>query len=203
MHILHTVKFFKSANAMRDLPPDEGAEVAFAGRSNAGKSSALNALAAHKGLARVSKTPGRTQLINIFSLDDSRRLVDLPGYGYAKVPISVRDHWRGLVDTYLRNRQALKGVVLIIDSRHPLKDFDRQMLDYAEAINLPCHCVLTKSDKLSRSEAVRTLAHTRAELGADGSSEARVSVQLFSATAKTGLDETRDVVMRWLGPAGA
>ena len=183
---------------MRDLPPDEGTEVAFAGRSNAGKSSALNALAAHKGLARVSKTPGRTQLINIFALDDTRRLVDLPGYGYAKVPIAVRDHWRGLVDSYLRHRKALKGIVLIIDARHPLKDFDRQMLDYSESIALPCHCVLTKSDKLSRSEAARTLAHTRAELGAEGP-DARVSVQLFSATAKTGLDEARDVVMRWLG----
>ena len=199
MHILHTLKFSKSANAMRDLPPDEGAEVAFAGRSNAGKSSALNALAAHKGLARVSKTPGRTQLINIFALDETRRLIDLPGYGYAKVPIAVRDHWRGLVDTYLRNRASLKGIVLIIDARHPLKEFDRQMLDYSEAISLPCHCVLTKSDKLSRSEAARTLAHTRAELGADGSPQARVTVQLFSATAKTGLDEARDVVMRWLG----
>ncbi|MBX3691813.1 ribosome biogenesis GTP-binding protein YihA/YsxC [Dokdonella sp.] len=201
MHILHTVKFSKSANAMRDLPPDSGAEVAFAGRSNAGKSSALNALAAHKGLARVSKTPGRTQLINIFSLDDARRLVDLPGYGYAKVPVGVRDHWRELVDTYLKQRKALKGVVLIIDSRHPLKEFDRQMLAYAEAIDLPCHVVLTKSDKLSRSEAARTLALVRAELGADGSADARVSVQLFSATAKVGLDEARDVVMRWLGSA--
>ncbi len=198
MHILHTLKFSTSANAMRDLPPDEGTEVAFAGRSNAGKSSALNALAAHKGLARVSKTPGRTQLINIFELDATRRLVDLPGYGYAKVPIAVRDHWRGLVDSYLRHRKALKGIVLIIDARHPLKDFDRQMLDYSESIALPCHCVLTKSDKLSRSEAARTLAHTRAELGAEGP-DARVSVQLFSATAKTGLDEARDVVMRWLG----
>ncbi len=201
MHILHTVKFSKSANAMRDLPPDSGAEVAFAGRSNAGKSSALNALAAHKGLARVSKTPGRTQLINIFSLDDARRLVDLPGYGYAKVPVGVRDHWRELVDTYLKQRKALKGVVLIIDSRHPLKEFDRQMLAYAEAIDLPCHVVLTKSDKLSRSDAARTLALVRAELGADGSADARVSVQLFSATAKVGLDEARDVVMRWLGSA--
>jgi GTP-binding protein len=194
-------KYLLAAHTPQQLPADGGYEVAFAGRSNAGKSSALNALCQQNALARVSKTPGRTQLINIFSLDDTRRLVDLPGYGYAKVPISVRDHWRGLVDTYLRNRQALKGVVLIIDSRHPLKEFDRQMLDYAEAINLPCHCVLTKSDKLSRSEAIRTLAHTRAELGADGSSDARVSVQLFSATAKTGLDETRDVVMRWLGAA--
>ena len=199
MHILHTLRFTKSANAMRDLPPDEGAEVAFAGRSNAGKSSALNALAAHKGLARVSKTPGRTQLINIFALDDGRSLVDLPGYGYAKVPIGVRDHWRGLVDSYLKHRKALKGIVLIVDSRHPLKEFDRQMLAYAEAIALPCHVLLTKSDKLSRSEAARTLAHTRAEIGAEVGS--RVSVQLFSATAKVGLDEARDVVMRWLGPA--
>ncbi|MBN8481600.1 MAG: YihA family ribosome biogenesis GTP-binding protein [Xanthomonadales bacterium] len=201
MHILHTLRFSKSANAMRDLPPDEGAEVAFAGRSNAGKSSALNALAAHKGLARVSKTPGRTQLINIFALDDGRSLVDLPGYGYAKVPIGVRDHWRGLVDSYLKHRQALKGIVLIVDSRHPLKEFDRQMLAYAEAIGLPCHVLLTKSDKLSRSEAARTLAHTRAEIGAEAGS--RVSVQLFSATAKVGLDEAREVVMRWLGPAAA
>lgn len=199
MHILHTVKFLKSANAMRDLVPDEGAEVAFAGRSNAGKSSALNALASHKGLARVSKTPGRTQLINIFALDDSRRLVDLPGYGYAKVPIAVRDHWRVLVDTYLRSRNSLKGIVLIVDARHPLKEFDRQMLAYSDAISLPCHCVLTKSDKLSRNEAARTLAHTRAELGADDTHATRVSVQLFSATAKTGLDEARNVISRWLG----
>lgn len=198
MHILHTVKFFKSANAMRDLPPDDGAEVAFAGRSNAGKSSALNALASHKGLARVSKTPGRTQLINIFAIDDDRRLIDLPGYGYAKVPIALRDHWRGLVDTYLRSRNSLKGIVLIIDSRHPLKEFDRQMLAYADAISLPCHCLLTKSDKLSRSEAARTLAYTKAELGADESTS-RISVQLFSSTAKTGLDEARSVVTRWLG----
>ena len=113
--------------------------------------------------------------------------------------MTVRDHWRGLVDSYLKQRKSLKGVVLIIDSRHPLKEFDRQMLAYAEAIDLACHVVLTKSDKLSRSEAARTLAVTRAELGADGSADARVSVQLFSATAKVGLDEARDVVMRWLG----
>ena len=203
MHILHTLKFSRSANAMRDLPPDEGAEVAFAGRSNAGKSSALKALAAHTGLARVSKTPGRTQLINIFELDATRRLVDLPGYGYAKVPIAVRDHWRGLVDNYLKLRKSLKGAVLIIDSRHPLKEFDRQMLAYAEAIDLPCHVLLTKSDKLSRGEAARTLALTRAELGANGGADARVSVQLFSATAKVGLDEARHTVMRWLGGAAA
>jgi GTP-binding protein len=199
MHILHTAKFLKSAGSLRDMPADSGFEVAFAGRSNAGKSSALNALAAHKGLARVSKTPGRTQLLNVFTVDDERRLVDLPGYGYAKVPVGVRDQWRGMVDGFLRSREALKGLVLIMDSRHPLKDYDRQMLDYAEAIAKPCHVLLTKSDKLSRNESARTLALVRAELGADGTPEARVSVQLFSATAKTGLDEARAVVSRWLG----
>jgi GTP-binding protein len=198
MHILHTAKFLKSAASLRDMPPDSGWEVAFAGRSNAGKSSALNALAAHKGLARVSKTPGRTQLLNVFSIDEERRLVDLPGYGYAKVPIGVRDQWRSMVDGFLRSREALKGLILIMDSRHPLKEFDIQMLDYAEAIAKPCHVLLTKADKLSRNEATRTLNAVRKELGADGSAEARVSVQLFSAPAKTGLDEARGVVARWL-----
>ncbi len=198
MHILHSAKFLKSAGSLRDMPADTGWEVAFAGRSNAGKSSALNALAAHKGLARVSKTPGRTQLLNVFSIDDDRRLIDLPGYGYAKVPIGVRDQWRGMVDGFLRAREALKGLVLIMDSRHPLKDYDRQMLDYAEAIGKPCHVLLTKSDKLSRNDATRTLNAVRKELGADGTPEARVSVQLFSATAKTGLDEARGVIGRWL-----
>ncbi|HMM66041.1 MAG TPA: ribosome biogenesis GTP-binding protein YihA/YsxC [Dokdonella sp.] len=205
MHILHTASFLKSAAGLRDMPPDGGREVAFAGRSNAGKSSALNALAAHKGLARVSKTPGRTQLLNVFAIDDERRLVDLPGYGYAKVPVGVRDQWRGMVDGYLRQRDALKGLVLIMDSRHPLKDFDRQMIDYAAAIAKPCHILLTKADKLSRNDAAKTLAAVRKDLGADGSGEAPVSVQLFSATAKTGLDEARAVVARWLGlpaPAG-
>lgn len=198
MHILHTAKFLKSAGSLRDMPADSGREVAFAGRSNAGKSSALNALASHKGLARVSKTPGRTQLLNVFSIDDDRRLIDLPGYGYAKVPIGVRDQWRGMVDGFLRAREALKGLVLIMDCRHPLKDFDRQMIDYAEGIAKPCHILLTKADKLSRNEAIRTLNAVRKELGADGSADVQVSVQLFSATAKTGLDEARAVIGRWL-----
>ena len=202
MHILHTAKFLKSAASLRDMPADNGWEVAFAGRSNAGKSSALNALASHKGLARVSKTPGRTQLLNVFSIDDDRRLIDLPGYGYAKVPIGVRDQWRGMVDGFLRAREALKGLVLIMDSRHPLKDYDRQMLDYAEGIAKPCHVLLTKADKLSRNEATRTLNAVCKELGADGSADARVSVQLFSATAKTGLDEARAVIARWLEVPG-
>lgn len=199
MHILHSSKFLKSAASLRDMPADSGFEVAFAGRSNAGKSSALNALASHKGLARVSKTPGRTQLLNVFSIDDERRLVDLPGYGYAKVPIGVRDQWRGMVDGYLRSREALKGLILIMDSRHPLKDYDRQMLDYAEAIAKPCHVLLTKADKLSRGEGARTHSLVSRELGADGSLDAQISVQLFSSTAKTGLDEARAVISGWLG----
>ncbi len=198
MHILHSAKFLKSAASLRDMPADVGFEVAFAGRSNAGKSSALNTLTTHKGLARVSKTPGRTQLLNVFSIDDDRRLIDLPGYGYAKVPIGVRDQWRSMVDGFLRAREALKGLILIMDSRHPLKDFDRQMLDYAEGIAKPCHVLLTKADKLSRNDATRTFNEVRKELGADGSADARVSVQLFSATAKTGVDEARSVVGRWL-----
>jgi GTP-binding protein len=192
MHILHTAKFLKSAGSLRDMPADDGREVAFAGRSNAGKSSALNALAAHKGLARVSKTPGRTQLLNVFTVDEDRRLVDLPGYGYAKVPVGVRDQWRGMVDGYLRHREALKGLVLIMDCRHPLKEYDCQMLDYAAAIAKPCHVLLTKADKHSRNEASKTLLLVRKELAAGA------SVQLFSATAKTGLDEARAVISQWL-----
>lgn len=198
MHILHVAQFLKSAASLRDMPPDQGREVAFAGRSNAGKSSALNALAAHKGLARVSKTPGRTQLLNVFTLDEQRRLVDLPGYGYAKVPVGVRDQWRGMVDGYLRSREALKGLILIMDSRHPLKDFDRQMLDYATAIAKPCHVLLTKADKLSRNEATRTLNAVRKDLDSEFSESVPVSVQLFSSTAKTGLDEARQVISNWL-----
>ncbi len=198
MHILHSATFLKSAASLRDMPADQGWEVAFAGRSNAGKSSALNALTNHKGLARVSKTPGRTQLLNVFSIDDDRRLIDLPGYGYAKVPVGVRDQWRGMVDGFLRAREALKGLILIMDSRHPLKDFDRQMLDYAHGIGKPCHVLLTKADKLSRNDATKTLDAVRKDLGADGSAEAQVSVQLFSVPAKTGLDEARGVVARWL-----
>jgi GTP-binding protein len=198
MHILHAAKFLKSAASLRDMPADHGREVAFAGRSNAGKSSALNALATHKGLARVSKTPGRTQLLNVFVLDDERRLVDLPGYGYAKGPVGVRDQWRGMVDGYLRSREALKGLILIMDSRHPLKDFDRQMLDYAAGIAKPCHVLLTKADKLSRNEAAKTLSAVRKDLDSTASDAAAVSVQLFSSTAKTGLDEARRVIAGWL-----
>jgi GTP-binding protein len=184
-------QFATSAAEVKQLPADTGAEIAFAGRSNAGKSSALNAICDQSGLARTSKTPGRTQLLNVFALDEGRRLVDLPGYGYAKVPEAMRERWKGVIDAYLRERQSLRGVVLIIDSRHPLKDFDRQMLDFCREIDLACHCLLTKADKLSRGEAARTLLQVRKEITAMGST---ATAQLFSTPAKTGLDEARSAL---------
>jgi GTP-binding protein len=185
-----------NAHHLRDLPPDVGAEIAFAGRSNAGKSSALNTICDQVGLARTSKTPGRTQQLVVFTLDDTRRLVDLPGYGYAKVPDALRAHWRSLIDLYLRTRESLKGFVLIMDSRHPLKEFDRQMLAYAATLGWPCHCLLTKADKLTRNESARTLAEVRRELAAIAP---QATVQLFSALKKTGVDEARQTLAAWMG----
>lgn len=191
-----SAQFVTSAAEPRQLPADTGAEIAFAGRSNAGKSSALNAICDQSGLARTSKTPGRTQLLNVFALDEERRLVDLPGYGYAKVPAAMRDKWRHVIDAYLRGRESLRGVVLIIDSRHPLKEFDRQMLQFCHDIDLACHVLLTKADKLSRSEGMRTLAAVRKECAAQGW---RATAQLFSVLAKTGLDEARSTLAGLLG----
>jgi GTP-binding protein len=188
--------FLLSAAKAGQLPSDTGAEIAFAGRSNAGKSSALNAICDQSGLARTSKTPGRTQLLNVFVLDAEIRIVDLPGYGYAKVPEQMREHWRQLIDAYLRQRESLRGIVLIMDSRHPLKDFDKQMLGFCHDIELACHVLLTKADKLSRSEGMRTLASVRKECAAQGWS---ASAQLFSALAKTGLDEARAKLAGLLG----
>lgn len=190
-------RFLTSANRLSQLPPDEGAEVAFAGRSNAGKSSALNAICDQQGLARTSKTPGRTQLLNIFPVGDAHsRLVDLPGYGYAKVPEAMREHWRGVIDAYLRTRTSLRGLVLVMDARHPLRDFDRHMLEFGAASGRDCHCLLTKSDKFSRGEGARTLAAVRKELAAFAPG---ATAQLFSSLAKTGLDEARARVAGWLG----
>lgn len=189
-------RFLTSAHRLDQLPPDSGSEVAFAGRSNAGKSSAINAICDQQGLARTSKTPGRTQMLNVFPVGDAdHRLIDLPGYGYAKVPEAMRLHWRGVLDAYLRTRGSLKGFVLVMDSRHPLKDFDRDMLAFGAASGRPCHCILTKADKLSRSEGARTLAAVRKTLA---ESFTHGSAQLFSSTAKTGLDEARAVVAGWL-----
>ncbi len=195
-----SARFVLSASQLRQLPADEGSEVAFAGRSNAGKSSALNAICAQTGLARTSKTPGRTQLLNVFTLDDGHRLIDLPGYGYAKVPEAMRDQWRKLIDQYLRERESLRGVVLIMDSRHPLKDFDRQMLTYCTEIGLPCLVLLAKADKLSRSEGAKTLASVHKECATSGWA---MQLQLFSAHAKTGVDDARTAVAGLLNAPAA
>lgn len=189
-------QYLISAHNLRDLPPDSGAEAAFAGRSNAGKSSAINTICDQQGLARTSKTPGRTQQLVVFPFTDDRRLIDLPGYGYAKVPANLRLHWRGLIDNYLNSRASLKGIVLIMDVRHPLRDFDVQMLEYAAATERPCHCLLTKSDKLSKNESLRTLMAVRKEMAESAPS---ASVQLFSSLSKAGVDEARGVLSGWLG----
>lgn len=185
-------RFISSAWQPHQFPADEGAEVAFAGRSNSGKSSALNAIAGRKGLARTSKTPGRTQLINFFGLDGAQRLVDLPGYGFAKVPERMRDHWRELLSRYIEARDSLAGLVIVMDARRPLTDFDVQMLDWSRANGLATHVLLTKADKLSRSESGAVLKQVRARV------EGVATVQLFSAVAKTGVDDARREVLRML-----
>lgn len=187
--------FLKSANALDQLPPDTGLEVAFAGRSNAGKSSALNAITGQKQLARISKTPGRTQLINIFPLDDDRALVDLPGYGYAKVPASIKAHWDQVLPAYLNRREALQGLMLIMDIRHPLKEFDRQMLAWCDHAGLPAHVLLNKADKLKRGAAGNNLQQVRRALEDEFPA---ATVQLFSALRGHGVDEARRVLDAWL-----
>ncbi|MBI5450214.1 MAG: YihA family ribosome biogenesis GTP-binding protein [Gammaproteobacteria bacterium] len=196
--ILQAAQFLKSVAALSQLPADDGREVAFAGRSNAGKSSALNVLTGHKGLARTSKTPGRTQLLNYFTVSPQCYLVDLPGYGYAKVPAAVRRDWGELVGGYLQQRLALKGLILIMDIRHPFTDFDLQLLDWCQAEELPVHILLSKADKLSRGAASQTLQAARVLLGRDYPA-AQMSVQVFSALKKLGVDEARHCVTRWLG----
>ena len=190
-------RYALSAHNYRQLPPDQGAEVAFAGRSNAGKSSALNALTQQNALARVSKTPGRTQQLVFFDVAPSKHLVDLPGYGYAKVPQDLQAHWQQFLDGYFSTRDALQGLVVVMDIRHPLKDYDRQMLGYAVERGLPAHALLTKADKLSRGATANTLQAVRMELSRVFGDT--VSVQAFSAESKQGVDELRAVVARWLG----
>ena len=183
----------------QQAPPDAGYEVAFAGRSNAGKSSALNALTRRKSLARTSKTPGRTQHLVFFELDGERRLVDLPGYGYAKVPEKVRRHWGLAMETYLSGRESLRGLVLMMDVRHPLTDFDKQMLQWCQHAGMPVHILLTKADKLKRGPATSTLLKVQKTLA----EQHNVSVQLFSALKHTGEEEARAVLDSWLAlPSG-
>ena len=191
------VTFLTSAAEPHQLAPDAGREIAFAGRSNAGKSSAINAITERTALARVSRTPGRTQLINFFELGYERRLVDLPGYGFAKVPEQVRARWLELMEHYFNVRESLVGLVLIVDSRRGLGPQDAVMLEWMLARGRHSHILLTKSDKLNRSDGQRVLKETQAAC-----SDTAVTVQLFSAHARTGLDAARDVMRRWLGEAG-
>ena len=179
------VKFLTSADAAQQFPPDNGSEVAIAGRSNAGKSSALNALVGRKALARTSRTPGATRLINFFELSPARRLVDLPGYGYASVPGEMRRRWGALVDAYFGGRASLRGVVVVMDARHALTPHDRAMLELAGSRELPVHVLLTKSDKLGRGAARSTLQSVRRQLEGDA------TVQLFSSVSGEGLAEAR------------
>ncbi len=199
---LARARYLLAAHTPRQLPPDGGFEVAFAGRSNAGKSSALNAICRQNALARVSKTPGRTQQLVFFDIPpyEDRFLVDLPGYGYAKVPQDLQAHWQAFLDTYFGSRMALKGLVVVMDIRHPLKEYDRQMLGYAVERGLPAHALLTKADKLSRGGAANARLAVARDL--QSSYGDTVSVQTFSGESKLGVDEARDVVSGWLGIRG-
>jgi len=176
-------------------PPDEGAEVAFAGRSNAGKSSALNSITEQRGLARTSKTPGRTQQINFFDLGGNHRLVDLPGFGYARVPQAMKEQWQRNLSKYLHIRQSLRGLILLMDCRHPLTDYDQQILMWCADVGLAAHILLTKSDKLKRGPAGNNLLAVRSRLP---EFHPEASVQLFSALKKTGVDEARQILSNWL-----
>jgi GTP-binding protein len=200
MPLLQHAVFYTTVNHLRDLPAHSLLEIAFAGRSNAGKSSAINTLANRNRLAFVSKTPGRTQHINYFSLGDDRFLVDLPGYGYAKVPNAMKDHWRMLLSGYLANRPQLRGMVLIMDVRHPLTPLDRQMLEWFVPTGKPVHVLLTKADKLNKSDVAQTLRAVRAEL-------AKIcpncTAQLFSSLSRQGIEEAEAAIGAWLNEPAA
>jgi GTP-binding protein len=195
----HKAKFIHSAPSIRECPPEDGIEVAFAGRSNAGKSSAINTLTNNHKLARVSKTPGRTQLINFFELSETQRLVDLPGYGYAKVSREQKELWQRYLSEYLRERRCLHGLILLMDIRHPLQEFDTTMLKWATNSNMAVHILLTKADKLSRGQAGSQLQTVNREIKNAGLSQL-VSVQNFSSLKNTGLDELKAKLQTWLEP---
>jgi GTP-binding protein len=186
--------FLKSVATLEQLPPDQGIEVAFVGRSNAGKSSVLNELTHNKNLARVSKTPGRTQLLNFFTLDETRRLVDLPGYGFARVPNEVRERWVETLDGYFQSRDCLKGLILVMDIRHPLQELDLSIIDASKQAGLPTHILLNKADKLSKNELRKTEAVVKKALDPFGES---ISYQVFSALKGTGVKELQAVLNSW------
>lgn len=191
--IFSTANFLKSAQRIDQLPADFGYEVAFAGRSNAGKSSALNTLT-KKNIARISKTPGRTQLLNVFTINiDNRRLIDLPGYGYAKVPQSIKINWQQQLAMYLEKRQSLKGLILLMDIRHPLQSNDLLLLNWAIECQLPVHILLTKSDKLSTSAAKSILLKLQKQY-----QQFNISVQTFSSLKKQGIEALEKVLFNWL-----
>ncbi len=194
MGLFSQAAFYTTVNHIKDLPLHGGKEVAFVGRSNAGKSSAINTLANHVRLAYTSKTPGRTQHLNYFDLGENRFLVDLPGYGYAKVPPDVKAHWEGLLSEYLQTREALCGLVVIMDARHPLTELDEQMLNWFALTGKPVHVLLTKSDKLSRQQATTTLNRVKLHLAEH---YPFCSVQLFSSLKKLGTDEAEAVIAGW------
>ncbi len=195
MNLFHHAKFYTTVNHLKDLPATT-AEIAFVGRSNAGKSSAINTLTNHTRLAYVSKTPGRTQHINFFELANGRFMVDLPGYGYAQVPEAVRQHWVTLLGNYLQTRSQLIGLILIMDIRHPLKELDKRMLDFFAVTKQPVHILLSKADKLSKNEQIKTLAMVK-KLLQPYVSRQQVTVQLFSSLKKQGKDEVNDIVAAW------
>lgn len=195
MNLFRHARFYTTVNHLKDLP-DTRAEIAFVGRSNAGKSSAINTLTNHTRLAYVSKTPGRTQHINFFELTNGGYMVDLPGYGYAQVPEAVRRHWVSLLGDYLQTRTQLIGLILIMDARHPLKELDKQMLDFFAVTNRPVHILLSKADKLSKNEQIKTLACVRKALQPYIARQ-QVSVQLFSSLKKQGMEEVNQIAASW------
>ncbi len=192
-------EFTTSAPSLKQCPEDSGCEVAFAGRSNAGKSSAINTLTRKRGLARTSKTPGRTQLINFFAVAIDRRIVDLPGYGYAKVPKAMKAEWDKHLAEYLQQRNSLSGLILLMDIRHPLQDYDQQMLNWAAQAGLPVHVLLTKSDKLKRGPAQNMLLKVEQRLRDMDPGRTLLTVQTFSSLKKDGLPQLEAQLSHWLG----
>lgn len=192
--IYRNARFLTSSTTRNTLPEETGLEVVFAGRSNSGKSSTLNCLCEQKGLARVSKTPGRTQLINFFDLPDGNRLVDLPGYGYAKVPEKIKKEWQQFIESYMTERTTLAGLVIIMDIRHPMRDYDHIMLSWAEARQLPTHIILNKSDKLKHGIVTRTVLETRKALK---EYDLPTSVQAFSSLKKIGVSDLANQLSTW------
>ncbi len=193
--LYHQATFLISASKLDESPEDKGREVAFAGRSNAGKSSAINTITHQNSLARISKTPGRTQLLNYFALDEKRKLVDLPGYGYAKVSESIKKEWQKTMLKYLQERESLCGIVLVMDIRHPLTEFDWKMIEWCEHAGTPLHILLTKADKLKFGAAKNALLKVQKDLG---EASIEITLQLFSSLKKTGIEDVHGLLDEWL-----